>query len=50
MLQQGIVHLHRRPHHQPIGIFQLVRESVFHLVMRHDVPARLGLEDGECGG
>ncbi len=49
VLQERIVHLHRRAHHQPIGILQLVRKSILDLVMRHHVPARLGLEDGERG-
>ena len=50
MLQQRIVDLHRRADHQPIGVFQLLRQPVLDLVMRHNVPARLGLKYGKCGG
>ena len=45
---QRIVRLHRRAHHQRIGIGQRRGQSLRQLVMRQNLPPRLGREHGQC--
>ena len=42
--EQLRVHLHRRAHHQRLGICQLRLQTIFDLVMRHHLPLRRPLK------